>query len=77
MAQDIETLGIANATTEPEEHGEIEITEEMVEAAAEVLWSRDLLEIGEGLALSLAEEMLKCALAARHEEIGAVRRQEH
>jgi hypothetical protein len=61
-------IGASRLTrSEPEERGEIEITEEMVEAAAEVLWSRDLLEIGEGLALSLAEEMLKCALAARHE----------
>jgi hypothetical protein len=30
--------GIANATTEPDEHAEIEITEEMAEAGARILY---------------------------------------
>ena len=49
----------------PAPKSEIEITPEMIEAAAKVLWSRDLLQIGEGLAMGLASEMLERALAAR------------
>lgn len=43
----------------------IEITPEMVEAAAEVLWRYPLLDIGEGLAERFAREMLERALSAR------------
>jgi hypothetical protein len=40
MTQDIEMIRIANATTEPEEHDDIEITPEMIEAGESVLLSR-------------------------------------
>jgi len=43
--------------------GEIEITPEMIEAAAEVLWHRRTLDITESLAEGLAREMLTCALS--------------
>ena len=35
MTQDVEKCRIANATAEPEEHGEIEITEQMIEAGVD------------------------------------------
>ncbi len=38
MAQDVEMPRIANATTEPGEHDEIEITEEMIEAGMKALF---------------------------------------
>jgi hypothetical protein len=39
MTHDIENPGIANATNESEEHEEIEITEEMIEAGIAKLMS--------------------------------------
>ena len=37
MPQDVETSRIANAATEPDEHEEIEVTLEMVDAGSEVI----------------------------------------
>jgi len=57
---------IANATNEPEEHEEIEgieITPEMISAAAEVLLANPFHDFSPGIAESIAEEMLECALA--------------
>jgi hypothetical protein len=42
MTQDVEKSLIENATTEPEQNGEIEITEEMIEAGEHVI----LCEVG-------------------------------
>jgi hypothetical protein len=42
---------------------ETEITEEMISVAAEVLWKSPLIEISEGLALVLAEKMIRGALS--------------
>ena len=49
---------IASATNETEKHEEIEVTEEMISAAAEVLWKDPLLEISESWAEEKAREML-------------------
>jgi hypothetical protein len=39
MAQDVDKSRIANATTEPEEHEEIEVTAEMIEAGREEVYA--------------------------------------
>jgi hypothetical protein len=70
MTQDVEKPRIANATTEPKAQGEIEITPEMVEAGAEVLWRHPMLDIPPGFAETLVREILKCALPASHETDG-------
>jgi hypothetical protein len=67
MTQDIDKGCIANATTESDEHGEIEVTEEMIRAAAKVLWAEPLLEpdMTMGWAEDIATRMLRCALEER------------
>jgi hypothetical protein len=50
-------------TNEPDD--EIEITEEMVSAAAEVLWKDPFLGLGESSAEEMARKMLRIALSVR------------
>ena len=57
MTQDVEKPRITNAATEPEEHRDIEVTQEMIDVAAEVLLMDSFLE-------HLATEMLRRAFQA-------------
>jgi hypothetical protein len=48
---------------------ELQITDDMIFVAAEVLWRFPLLEISEGLAEELAKKMLVRALLVHHKKI--------
>jgi hypothetical protein len=54
--------GIVNATTELDEHDEIEITKEMIEAGINVLWSRDDVTWGPTYCEIIVESILRAAL---------------
>ena len=64
MTQDVEKPRITNAATEPEEHRDIEVTQEMIDVAAEVLLMDSFLEISRTTAEHLATEMLRRAFQA-------------
>ena len=63
MAHDVENGPIANATIEPDEHGEIEITPEMIEAARDVFWGADWNDSRTD-SRCLAEEVIRAAMVA-------------
>jgi hypothetical protein len=67
MTQHVETPRIANATTAEKEHCRIAISDDMIRAAAAVLFNEPLLAISEGWAEDLATEMLERALSQYHE----------
>ncbi len=56
-------------TGRPKKGDEIEITEEMVSAAAQVLSENEGWVFGRRSAAALAEKMLRCALEVRFERI--------
>jgi hypothetical protein len=62
MTQDVDKSRSANATTEADEHDEIEITPEMIEAGALVLLRDESLDLGDGYAERVTRRMLKAAL---------------
>ena len=58
---------IANATINPDEHGEIEVTPEMICAAARILLADPFLDLSVGWAEELAKRMLERALRSNFE----------
>jgi hypothetical protein len=65
MTQNVEMPRIANATTEPEEHGEIEITEEMIESGADFLLCHPIFDSSEEEYKLIARDVFVAMIGAR------------
>jgi hypothetical protein len=63
---------IANVTTKPDEHEEIEITEEMINEGVTVLLASSFLDISPGIAEDLVERVLRHAWSIHRNRIRVI-----
>lgn len=73
MTQDVEKPRIANATTEPEEYGEIEITAGMLEAGADCLLGHPIIDPSEEEMKMVARDVYRAMRLARRKSVALIR----